>query len=91
VEDRRNSPRMGRKYYMPNIKNADQLDCNNYRRIRLLNKAYQIFCNLLYERLQPHTEHTLGLGQNIRFRSDTHNMTLKYNITINIQIYMVRI
>jgi sorting nexin-29 len=38
---------------------GDPLDCQ-YCGITLLNTAYKVFSNILYERLQPHVEKVIG-------------------------------
>jgi sorting nexin-29 len=40
----------------PAYKKGNTLDCQNYRGITLLNTAYKVFSNVLYERLKPHVE-----------------------------------
>ncbi|CAG9839544.1 unnamed protein product [Diabrotica balteata] len=44
----------------PLHKKGNQLECNNYRGITLLNTAYKILSNILHERLKPYTEMFLG-------------------------------
>ena len=44
----------------PIWKKGDQLKCENYRGIMLLNTAYKVFSNLLYDRLQPYAEQIIG-------------------------------
>jgi sorting nexin-29 len=44
----------------PVYKKGDPLDCQDYCGITLLNTAYNVFSNILYERLQPHVEKVIG-------------------------------
>jgi hypothetical protein len=41
-------------------KKGDQLQPGNYRDITLLNTNYKIFSNILYERLEPYVDKTVG-------------------------------
>lgn len=47
----------------PIHKKGDQLVCTNYRGITLLNTAYKIFSNIVYEKLKPHAERITGQYQ----------------------------
>jgi sorting nexin-29 len=44
----------------PIHKKGDQLECGNYRGITLLNTAYKIFYNILFERFEPYVNNILG-------------------------------
>ena len=44
----------------PIYKKGDKLECGNYREIALLNVAYKIFANILYQRLRPYEESIIG-------------------------------
>ena len=44
----------------PIYKKGDKLECDNYRGINLLNIAYKLFANILYNRLRPHADETIG-------------------------------
>ncbi|CAH2207866.1 jg27125, partial [Pararge aegeria aegeria] len=44
----------------PLHKKGDVLECTNYRGISLLNVAYKIFANVLYDKLLKYTEPLLG-------------------------------
>jgi sorting nexin-29 len=41
-------------------KKGDPLDCQKYCGITLLNTAYKVFSNILYERVKPHVEKIIG-------------------------------
>jgi hypothetical protein len=56
METRKTARRMGKSLICPVYKKGDPLDCQNYRGITLLNTAYEVFSNILYERLKPHVE-----------------------------------
>jgi sorting nexin-29 len=51
---------MGGRYYLPYTQEGGQLECGNYRGITLLNTAYKIFSNILFERLEPYVNTILG-------------------------------
>lgn len=44
----------------PLYKKGDKLLCSNYRGIVLLNVAYKVFANILYNRLLPYSEENIG-------------------------------
>ncbi|CAK1591299.1 unnamed protein product [Parnassius mnemosyne] len=44
----------------PLHKKGDILDCNNYRGISLLNTGYKVFANMLFNKLKPYVESSLG-------------------------------
>src|ERR1700744_3504245 len=41
-------------------KKGDKFDCSNYRGINLLNTAYKVLANILYQRLLPYAEPNIG-------------------------------
>jgi sorting nexin-29 len=41
-------------------KKGDRLMCENYREISLLNTAYKVFSNILFQRLQLYEEKFVG-------------------------------
>lgn len=45
---------------VPLHKKGDQLECDNYRGISLLNSAYKIFARILLKRLTPYVEECVG-------------------------------
>jgi len=45
---------------MPTSQKGDKLSCENYRGICLLNSAYKVFAQLLYQRLLPVAEGVIG-------------------------------
>jgi sorting nexin-29 len=47
----------------PVYKKGDRLMCENYRGISLLNTAYKVFSNILFQRLQPYAEKFVGYFQ----------------------------
>jgi sorting nexin-29 len=47
----------------PILKKDDCLVCENYHGITLLNTAYKMFSNILFERLQPYVEKIIGSYQ----------------------------
>jgi sorting nexin-29 len=47
--------------------------CENYRGISLLNTAYKVFSGILFQRLQPIVETTIG---NYQRGSGTHDQIL---------------
>ncbi|CAH2100131.1 unnamed protein product [Euphydryas editha] len=44
----------------PLHKKGDILECNNYRGISLLNTGYKVFANVLFDKLKPYVESSLG-------------------------------
>jgi sorting nexin-29 len=44
----------------PIYKKGDCLMCENYHGISLLNTAYKVFSNILFQRLQPYAEKFVG-------------------------------
>ena len=45
---------------VPNYKNGDKTDCNNYRGISLLSTTYKILSNILLSMLIPYAEEVIG-------------------------------
>ncbi|XP_055388146.1 uncharacterized protein LOC129616516, partial [Condylostylus longicornis] len=44
----------------PIHKKGDKTECNNYRGIMLLNAAYKVLSNILYEKIRPYYEEIIG-------------------------------
>jgi hypothetical protein len=65
----------------PILKKGNSLVCENYFAITLLNNAYKVFSNILFETLQPYAEKKLlgvtnvDSGWHINIKSDTHGWT----------------
>lgn len=60
---------METRHHLSTYMKSDKLDSNKYRRINLLNTAYEIFANILYQRLLPLAEENIG-GYQCSFRND---------------------
>jgi sorting nexin-29 len=60
MENRKNTKGKGRKQNLASTKNGDPLECRNYTVITLLNTAYEVFSNILYNSLQSHAKKIIG-------------------------------
>jgi sorting nexin-29 len=63
VGNRNYTSGMGGRTNLPYTKNGDPLECQNYRRITLLNIMYKVFSNILCTRLKPYVEEVTGSYQ----------------------------
>lgn len=61
IWERKEMPKeWNREIIVPLHKKDDQLQCDNYRGITLLNVTYKILANILFDRLQPYVEKVIG-------------------------------